>query len=215
MAAIPGKVDTAKQRQWLEKELNPAIEQAGNGEIHLLFCEAAHFTLSAFVSRVWSRVRVFLKTSHGRNRINVRGAVDAVSKEITTLINTTYITTETIVEFLGQLKEKYTQKPIYIILDNAKYQRCNMVMQKARELAITILFLPPYSPNLNIIERLWKFTKKQILYGKYYDTAEKFHMAIRCFFEKINHYHQSELECLLTLNFQLFDDNMNSQFNAT
>ena len=214
MASIPGKLDMNKQRQWIEEELNPVIEKAKKGEVHLLFSDAAHFTLSAFLCMVWSTVRVFLKTSHGRNRINVLGAVDAVNKEITTLINTTYVTAETIVEFLGQLKEKYAQKPIYIVMDNARYQRCNFVMEKARELGITLLFLPPYSPNLNIIERLWKFTKKKILYGKYYDSAEKFHSTIRGFFEQINDNYQAELESLLPLKFQLFEQIENSQFQA-
>ncbi|MDR0714728.1 MAG: IS630 family transposase, partial [Bacteroidales bacterium] len=83
-----------------EKELNPAIEKAKKGELELLFCDAAHFTLSAFLCMVWSQVRMFLRTSHGRNRINVFGAVNAISKEVTTLINTTYITADTIMEFL-------------------------------------------------------------------------------------------------------------------
>jgi Transposase and inactivated derivatives len=211
MSAIPGKVNVEKQRQWLEKDLTPAIKQAEKGEIHLLFSDAAHFTLSAFLCMIWSVKRVFLKTSHGRNRINVLGAVDAITKEITTLINTTYITATTIMDFLEKLKEKYSDKPIVMVLDNAKYQHCNLVKEKAEKLGITLMFLPPYSPNLNIIERLWKFTKKKILYAKYYDTAEKFHMTIRAFFEQINKKLQLELEDLLTLKFQLFDDEIMSQ----
>ncbi len=211
MSAIPGKADGEKQRKWLEEKLTPVIKQAEKGEIHLLFSDAAHFTLSAFLCMTWSRNKVWLKTSHGRNRINVLGVVDAVSKEVTTLINTTYITAQTIVDFLGQLKDKYTQKPIFMVLDNARYQHCNIVMQKAKQLGITLLFLPPYSPNLNIIERLWKFTKKQILYGKYYDSAEKFHNTIKDFFDQINYKLQANIEKLLTLNFQLFEKNVNSQ----
>jgi hypothetical protein len=76
----------------MEETLNPAIEQAQKGEIELLFVDAAHFILSAFLCMVWSTVRIFLKTSHGRNRINVLGAVNAVTKQVTTHINTTYIT---------------------------------------------------------------------------------------------------------------------------
>jgi transposase len=205
LAAIPGKADTERQKQFLEKELNPVIEQAEKGEIELLFCDAAHFILSAFLCMVWSQVRIFLKTSHGRNRINVLGAVNAVSKEVTTLINTTYITAETVMEFLVQLKEKYALKPIFLVLDNAKYQHCKAVKSKAEELGITLLFLPPYSPNLNIIERLWKFTKKQILYAKYYDSPAKFHLAVNGFFNNINDTYQHKLIKLLSLNFQLFE----------
>lgn len=211
MAPIPAKVNVAYQQQWIEQKLNPAIEQAQKGEVHLLFCDAAHFTLSAFLCMVWSVARVFLKTSHGRNRINVLGTVDAISKEVTTLINTTYITAETILDFLEQLKAKYPLKPIIIVLDNARYQHCKVVLERADKLGITLMFLPAYSPNLNIIERLWKFTKKQVLYARYYDTAEKFHEAIISFFGQINNNFQTELESLLILKFQLFDKVIDSQ----
>ncbi|MDR1223022.1 MAG: IS630 family transposase [Tannerella sp.] len=205
------KADTEKQKQFLDEMLTPAIEKAQKGEIELLFCDAAHFTLSAFLCMVWSQVRTFLRTSHGRNRINVPGAVNAISKEVTTLINTTYITTGTVMDFPVQLKGKYALNPIFLVLDNAKYQHCDAVKKKAEELGITLLFLPPYAPNLNIIERLWKFTKKQILYAKYYDSPDRFHLAIRGFFDTINDTSHNNLHKLLSLNFQFFEQQNISQ----
>ena len=157
---------------------------------------------------VWSRYRIFLKTSSGRNRINVLGALNAISKEVTTYINTSYINAQTIVDFMVQIKSKYVDIPIVLVMDNAKYQHCKLVLEKAKLLNITILFLPAYSPNLNIIERLWKFTKKKILYAKYYDTPAKFHQAVTNFFmEDLNKKYQKEKETLLTLNFQLWNKN--------
>ena len=205
MGQIPGKADAQKQEKWLES-LQPYIRKAEKGECHLLFSDAAHFTLSAFICMVWSVCRIFLKTASGRNRINVLGTVDAVTKEVITCINTTYITAETIVDFLHQLKIHYKEKPIAIVMDNARYQHCQLVLDKAEELNIEILFLPPYSPNLNIIERLWKFTKKKVLYGKFYQSPELFHNAIRAFFEQINQKYISELETLLTLKFQIIKE---------
>ena len=107
--------------------------------------------------------------------INVFGTVNAVTKEILTFNNTTFITAETIVTFLQQLKEHYGVVPLKIVLDNARYQHCKLVEAAAKQLNITLLFLPSYSANLNIIERLWKFTRKKILYEKYYETLAKFH----------------------------------------
>ncbi len=127
----PEKLTPHKQKQWLETDLNPVIEKAEKGEVELLFCDAAHFTLSAFLCMVWARSRMFLKTSHGRNRINVLGAINALSKEVTTLINDTYITSQTIIEFMDILNDKY-QKPIVLVMDNAKYQRCNLVIERAK-----------------------------------------------------------------------------------
>jgi len=115
------------------------------------------------------------------------------------------ITSQTIVDFLMQLKLQYVDLPIVLVMDNAKYQHCKLVMDKEISLNIRLLFLPSYSPNLNIIERLWKFTKKKILYAKYYDTPTKFLQAINEFFLKLNQKHQTELESLLSLKFQVWE----------
>src|SRR5580693_1523427 len=92
------------------------------GEVHLFFCDASHFVLQPFLCSLWCAFRVFIKASAGRNRINVLGAVHAITKEIITLSNTTYITSDTLIEFLKMLKEKFCDKPIAIVLDNARYQ---------------------------------------------------------------------------------------------
>lgn len=206
MGHIPAKADQEKQRKWMEEVMEPIIEASLRGECHLFYSDAAHFILGAFICSVWSVVRMFVQSAAGRNRINVLGAVHAVSKEVTTLINTTYINADTIVDFLHQLKSKYADFPVFIIMDNARYQHCTLVKEAAEKLGITLVFLPPYSPNLNIIERLWKFTKKKVLYGKYYSTPAKFHQAITTFFhETINQTYKDDIKSLLTLKFQFFD----------
>jgi len=203
---IPAKADAEKQHQWIKTTLGPAIKEAQNGECHLLFVDAAHFILQPFICALWCAARLFIKASSGRNRINVLGAVNAITKEVTTLSNTSYITAETIVAFLKQLREIYVNLPLKIVLDNARYQHCKLVENAANTLNITLLFLPSYSPNLNIIERLWKFTKKTILYAKYYETPYEFHSAITGFFQTINQKHSIDLKKLLTLNFQSFEN---------
>jgi transposase len=203
---IPAKADTQKQQDWVEQTLKPVIEAAQKGEMHLLFVDAAHFILQPFLCCLWCITRVFIKASAGRNRINVLGAVNAITKEVNVYTNTTYICANTIITFFMQLREKYNdRKPIAIVLDNARYQHCFIVKTMAKGLGIHLLFLPSYSPNLNIIERLWKFTKKEILYAKYYDAPQKFHAAIDNFFKIINQKHNIELQKLLTLKFQFFD----------
>lgn len=206
MGHVPAKADTQKQRDWLADTLTPVMKKVADNECHLLFMDAAHFVLQPFICSVWSKARMFVKASAGRNRINVLGVVDAFTQEVTTLINQTYINADTVVEFLYQLKEHYKDSPIFIVLDNARYQHCNLVKATAESLEITLLFLPPYSPNLNIIERLWKFTKKEILYGQYYDCPKKFHDTVKAFFKTINQESKEELKTLLTLKFQFFDE---------
>lgn len=148
---------------------------------------------------------MFIKAASGRNRINVPGAVHAITKKVVTFTNTTYLTADTLIAFLKKLKKKFADKPIYIVLDNARYQHCHAVMHVAGSLGICLLFLPPYSPNLNIIERLWKFAKKKVLYARYYNRTQAFHEAVENFFKDINKNFHQELKSLLTLKFQFFD----------
>ena len=206
---IPAKADIVKQQAWVKSTLEPAIKEAENKECYLLFMDAAHFILQPFICALWCVTRLFIKASAGRNRINVLGVVNAITKEVLTLTNTTFINAETIIAFLIKLKEHYGDLPIKIVLDNARYQHCIFFEDAANALNITLLFLPSYSPNLNIIERLWKFTKKTILYAKFYDTPDKFHAAINGFFQTVNLKYNSDLKNLLTLKFH-FIENQNA-----
>ena len=201
---IPSKADTQKQQQWVKETLEPAIEEAKNGKCHLLFMDASHFILQPFVCALWCITRLFIKASAGRNRINILGVVNAITKEVFTISNTSFIGAQTIVDFLKQVKELYGDLPIKIVLDNARYQHCQLVEDAAKKLNITLLFLPSYSPNLNIIERLWKFTKKKILYAKFYETPVLFHNAINSFFQNINQKYNHDLNNLMSLKFQFF-----------
>jgi transposase len=202
---IPAKADSEQQHQWMQNQLEPVIRAAQQGKCYLLFLDAAHFMLAPFVCCLWCMCRVLIKAGSGRNRINVLGAVDAISKKVTTMTNNTYLTAQTLMSFLTLLRKKYWDKPVYIVLDNARYQHCQAVIEAARSLHISLLFLPAYSPNLNIIERLWKFAKKKILYARYYDKPQVFHQAVEAFFKDINKNYKRELKSLLTLKFQFFD----------
>ncbi|GAC1385280.1 MAG: IS630 family transposase [Ktedonobacteraceae bacterium] len=96
------------------------------------------------------------------------------------------------------------QVPITVVMANARSQRCRLVIKRAADLGIEVLFLPTYSPNLNLIERLWKFVRKECLYAKYYENFELFKHALQhCLSETIGR-HKSALSRLLTLEFQTF-----------
>ena len=94
--------------------------------------------------------------------------------------------------------------PITLVLDNARYQRCQLVIDLAATLNIELLYLPSYSPNLNLIERLWKFVKKKCLYAKYYSDFPLFCSAISDCLAQPHIQYKSELDSLLTLKFQSF-----------
>lgn len=202
---IPAKANPEEQEKFLEGEIKPRLEEAKNGERVVLFCDSAHFVLQAFLGMLWCFVREFVPSPSGRQRLNVLGAYDAFNQELTTIINTTYITSTTICELLTKLKEKYSKIPITLILDNAKYQKCDLVFKAAEALNIELLYLPTYSPNLNLIERLWKFVKKDCLYSKYYKNFKEFRGAIENCLSQVSTIKKEKVKSLITLNFQLFD----------
>jgi transposase len=105
--------------------------------------------------------RLFIPAPAGRQRFNVLGALNAVSHELITVTNESYITAESVCQLLHKLAALHLEVPITLFLDNARYQRCALVQTTAASLKIELCLLPAYSPNLNLIERLWKFIKKQ------------------------------------------------------
>lgn len=169
----------------------------------MFFVDAAHFVLGAFMSVVWCFARVWIRAPSGRQRFNVLGALNAVTKEVVTVVNADYINSTCVCDLLEKLAT-LCSLPITVVLDNARYQRCALVQAKAEELKIELLFLPAYSPNLNLIERLWKFVKKQCLYAKYYPDFSSFTTAIELCLKDTRTIHAKALNSLLSLNFQTF-----------
>ncbi len=114
---------------------------------------------------LWCLTRLWFRAPSGRQRFSILGALNALTLEVTTVSNTTYIDSWSVVELLFKLRQKAYQlsQPISIILDNAPYQACWLVRNAAKLMGINLVFLPPYSPNLNLIERLWKFIRKKVL----------------------------------------------------
>lgn len=202
---IPAKADIEKQKQFMEEELAPRLDEAKEGKRVVFFVDAAHFVLKAYLGFLWCFTRLFVKAPAGRKRFNVLGALNAVTHELITVTNETYINAESVCELLRKIAALGLSVPITIVLDNARYQKCRLVMELAETLNIELLYLPPYSPNLNLIERLWKFVKKQCLYSKYYEDFKIFKSAIIDCLNKCHTKYKEDLDALLTLKFQTFE----------
>jgi transposase len=132
------------------------------------------------------------------------GALQAVSHELVTVVNDTYINAESVCDLLWCFAPLALETSVTLVLDNARYQHCALVQELADLLQIELLFLPAYSPNLNLIERLWKFVKKQCLYSHYYPDFEAMKAAIMQCLTQTDTVHKEKLDSLLTLRFQTF-----------
>ena len=115
--------------------------------------------------------------------------------------------TEVMEAFLEEIKSQYcTATNICIILDNARYQRAYSVQRKAEQLNINLIYLPPYCPNLNLIERLWRYFKKKVMKNKYYETFSEFEISVEQFFINFEQ-HFDDLKSLLSFKFGIIKAN--------
>jgi transposase len=158
--------------------LRPRLDEASAGKGHVFFVDAAHFVFGTFLCCLWSFVRLYVRAASGRQRFNVLGAFNAVTRELIAVTNTSVVNTETMCELLREIASRGLVGRVSVVLDNARYQRNKVVQALAESLKIELLSLPSYSPNLNLIERLWRFTKKEALYGRYHATFADFEAAI-------------------------------------
>lgn len=203
---IPANADAEQQAIFLEDQLEPRIEEATAGKRALFFVDAAHFVQRPFLAYLWCFVRVFIKAPAGRKRFNVLGALNAITHELITVCNDSYINALSVVELMHKIAALDLAVPITLVLDNARYQKCAFIKELAESLNIELLYLPAYSPNLNLIERLWKFVKKEALNGRYYDDFAAFKAAIVGCLAQTQTTHKQALASLLTLKFQTFED---------
>jgi len=170
--------------------------------------DAAHFVMGSFLGYLWSLARLFIPSSSGRKRYNVLGAIDAITHQLITVCNDAYINACSVCELLHKIRDSERNAiHITLVMDNARYQRCALVTELAEKLKIELLFLPSYSPNLNLIERLWKWVRKDCLNSNYFERFDEFKIAINQSLEKVSCEEvKEEMDTLLVLNFQLFDN---------
>jgi len=131
--------------------------------------------------------------------------LNAVTHELVTVTNDTYINAQSFCDLLWRISRLDLGVPITLVLDNVRYQKCKIVWELAESLDIELLYIPHYSPNLNLIERLWKFVKKKCLYSKYYSEFKDFKKAISDCLDQTDTTYKQELDSLLTLRFQSFE----------
>jgi len=198
----PCKANAEKQQKFIEEyqELKEKLEE--NDQIY--FMDGVHPQHNAIASFGWIKrgCTKQLKTNNGRKRTNINGAINLVTKEVFYLEDDR-INSQTMIGLLRIILENQKEGKIHIVLDNAKYYHSIVVKEFLEEHPrIVLKFLPPYSPNLNIIERLWLILKKKVVYNKFYLKFQDFRGAVLDFFEnKI--WLKKEFENLLTDNFQI------------
>ena len=141
----------------------------------------------------------------GRQCFSVLGAWNAVTNELVRITTAGTVSSDTMCDLLRQIAALGLSGPVTLVLDNARYHHCAVVKSLAATLHIELLSLPSYFPNLNLIERLWEFIKRDVLYGRRYDNFTEFCRAIDGCLDNIPTKHRPQLDTLMTHNSQRFN----------
>lgn len=202
---VPGKADPERQRAFLETYENIKKNMGKNDELY--FTDGSHPQHNSMPAYAWipRGEEHEIKTNTGRQRINLNGALNGRDHSVVIAAAET-INADAMVDLFKALEEKHPLAPvIHVIADNAKYNHAIKVQEYEKTSRVMIHFLPPYAPNLNLIERLWKFFHKKVLYDQYYETYAQFKTASLDFFKTIDQ-HKKELDTLFVENFHIIGE---------
>jgi transposase len=203
-ASIPGGADPQMQLVFLQEELVPRLQEAREGTRRVFFVDAAHFVLGAFLGMIWCLTRVLVRTGSGRQRYSVLGAVETRDHDLVSIRTTGSVNAQTVCELIEKIAHEYPAEEITLVMDNARYQRNADVFDCAARNGIELLFLPAYSPNLNLIERVWRLIKSRTLRNKYFPDFATFRGGIDSFLDSLSGTNRHLLKSLVTENFQTF-----------
>ena len=189
---VPGNLNEAAQAAWLKKYLKLKAKVSTTPDEVILFGDGVHPSHNVHATKAWIKrgEQKLIPTNTGRARLNINGALNVQDMTTVTHFAKT-LDTQTTMELFDKIQAAYPDKRvIHLVVDNATYYK-NALLRKylrKRVCRIKLLFLPPYSPNLNFIERLWHFLKKYIIGTKRRQKFKEFEADIRYFFDHIKDY---------------------------
>ena len=201
---VPGKADMKQQKKFLARYTK--LKAMMKEEDHLYFLDATHPQHTTDPQYGWilkgKKEDKYIKTSSGRSRLNLNGALN-LHDHTAIVFHEETINADAVIRLGEALIEKHSEGIIYFILDNARYHHAKKVQEwRKKHTRIKFVFLPPYSPNLNLIERLWRFFHQQVLWNRYFETFTEFKDTSLEFFKNLQFY-EKELNTLLADNFRV------------
>jgi transposase len=201
---VPGTPNREAQEEFIE--YYERYMEGKPADVEVLFIDAVHPEHNTMAAYGWIKrgQKRKLCTNSGRQRLNLHGAINIETFDMTVIESTT-VNADSTIELLETLNQKYPlSSQLHIILDNARYHYSGPVKEYLEKNSrINLVFLPSYSPELNLIERVWKFFKKKVLYNRYHANLQTFRDASIEFFQGIGQ-HKKELATLLGGGFEGF-----------
>lgn len=180
-ATVPKRVDPEKQRKFIDAYEN-LLNTAGDDPV--LFVDSVHPTMATKVAHGWIKrgKRKLITATASRTRVNITGAIDLESMNVMAEMYDT-VNADSVISFFKSIESKYSKAiEIHVILDQSGYHRSEKVRDYVASSKIKLHFLPPYSPNLNPIERLWKVMNEEVRNNCYFSSAKEFRGRLNYFF---------------------------------
>ncbi|MBU6122997.1 IS630 family transposase [Hymenobacter siberiensis] len=209
--AVPYQADAAAQTAFLTDTLAPLLEAAAAGDAVVYFADAAHPTHNTRATHVWTETgkeRPLLTVS-GRERVNLNAARNAHCPTQVHLDETDCVNAQSTQRLYEKRLAAHPQGPVHVICANARYYQNKALNAWLTDKRLVQVFLPPYSPNLNLIERLWKFLRQKIINTAFYRTKGQFKTAVLDFFDRLDEF-GPELASCMRLKFHVLDSQSNS-----
>lgn len=200
--AVPAKANREQQKKFI-KYYAELKKTAGKKE-PIYFVDSVHPHYQTHLTYGWilKGERKLIPTTARQPRLNFIGGICLEGHRIV-YQQADKVDADNIASFLCHLRKRHPEKcKIHIIWDNAKYHTDEAIQAFAKDLAIELHYLPPYSPNLNPIERLWKIMHEKVSANQYYETLSNFADATLNFFRTIGR-NKSLLKSRITDNFQI------------
>ncbi len=200
----PAKADIERQKAFVEtyEKLKAELPE----DELLLFIDAMHPTMASKISKGWVRTGQdkILPTVSSRSRMNIVGSIELATMNVMTADYET-INSASIIDFLKGVEAAHPlAEAIHIVLDQSGHHRSQELADYAASSKIRLHFLPPYSPNLNPIERLWKVMNEQVRNNYHFKSAKEFREKITIFFKETLPDIAESLRSRINDNFQTF-----------
>lgn len=201
---VPAKANKALQLEFMQYYEQLKLDTKAQEPIY--FADGVHPSHQTKLAYGWipRGVRKHIPTTARQTRMSLMGAICLENHQVV-YRPSEKIDSSSIIAFLKALRKKHPQgNKLHIIWDNGSYHHSKAVKKALKKLNIQAHYLPPYSPNLNPIERLWKLMHEHVTYNKYYASFKEFTEAILHFFRHIGK-KKKILRARITDKFQPFD----------
>lgn len=206
--SVPSKAEDESQIAFLKETLPGLLDEAKERKAVIYYADGCHPTHNTKTGKGWIKKgeEFAIDCNSGRSRININAAINALKPEQLVYDITDSVNAQSTKRLCQKLLKRHRKKLIYLVCDNARYYKNKELQSWLVNRRIKLIYLPAYSPNLNLIERLWRLMRKEVIHSIYYDTYEKFKHAIINFLNNSGIY-KTQLRSLMTMNFQTVGGN--------